>query len=295
MINALKTRIRESDRPVGTKRPSLIKLPPEDHVYGLEGRKDPEGVGTIIRSWKVHHPSRTAQPPQDFITINKLAIKMNATNFNTNKDFRRTIDIRQKVRHGKLERKIYLPPEEFAYGLPNRPPTPFKDVIYNAYGNRAEDIIRNEYGNYIRERSVKNSKPPAIITRYINPKAEEYKMRELEKKNGGLTTYSAFDKQQTQNEKPLYKLKMFQDVGSKVAEEVKLFKTYHPYRKKKKVDDGVDYLINKVQGEIEQNNKQKLDEPMNNIQPMEQNLNYNHNEVNENINQIQPEQEAVPQ
>ena len=46
MINALKTHIRESDRPVGTKRPSLIKLPGEEHVYGLEGRKDPEGVGT---------------------------------------------------------------------------------------------------------------------------------------------------------------------------------------------------------------------------------------------------------
>ena len=46
MINALKTRIRESDRPVGTKRPNLMKLPPEGHVYGLEGKKDPEGVGT---------------------------------------------------------------------------------------------------------------------------------------------------------------------------------------------------------------------------------------------------------
>ena len=46
MINALKTRIRESDRPVGTKRPNLMKLPPEGHVYGLEGIKDPEGVGT---------------------------------------------------------------------------------------------------------------------------------------------------------------------------------------------------------------------------------------------------------
>ena len=45
MINALKTRIRESDRPAGTKRPSLIKLPPEGHVYGLEGKKEPEGVG----------------------------------------------------------------------------------------------------------------------------------------------------------------------------------------------------------------------------------------------------------
>lgn len=44
MIEALKTRIRESDHPVGTKRPSHIKLPPEGHVYGLEGKKDKEGV-----------------------------------------------------------------------------------------------------------------------------------------------------------------------------------------------------------------------------------------------------------
>ena len=138
-------------------------------------------------------------------------------------------------------------------------------------------------------------RPPEVITRYINPKAEEYKLRDLEKKNGGLTTYNAFDQDQEKNEKPLYKLKMFQDVGSKVAEEVKLFKTYHPYRKKKKVDDGVDYLINKVQGEIEQNNKQKLDEPMNNLQPMEQNFNLNQNGVNNNSNEMQPMPEAVHQ
>ena len=164
---------------------------------------------------------------------------MNATNFGTNKDFRKTVDIRQKVRHGKIERKIYLPPEDFAYGLPNRPPTPFKDVIYNAYGNRAEDIIRNEYGNYIRERSVKNMRPPEVITRYINPKAEEYKKRDLEKKAGGLTSYNTgFDMEdpyQTKNEKPLYKLKMFQDVGSKVAEEVKLFKLIILIKRRKKL------------------------------------------------------------
>ena len=228
---------------------------------------------------------------------------MNATNFGTNKDFRRTVDIRQKVRHGKIERKIYLPPEEFAYGLPNRPPTPFKDVIYNAYGNRAEDIIRNEYGNYIRERSVKNMRPPEVITRYINPKAEEYKLRDLEKKNGGLT-YNGFGNADTayenKNEKPLYKLKMFQDVGSKVAEEVKLFKTYHPYRKKKKVDDGVDYLINKVQGEIEENNKQNLNKvqnqeqyiPQQNIQPMNQNYNIN-NQCEQPNNEINAQPEPI--
>ena len=201
---------------------------------------------------------------------------MNATNFNTNKDFRKNIDIRQKVRHGKIEKKIYLPPEDFAYGLPNRPPTPFKDVIYNAYGNRAEDIIRNEYDNYIRERSMKDSRPPEVITRYINPKAAEYKKRDLEKKAGGLTGYTGFEEENNpyspKNEKPLYKLKMFQDVGSKVAEEVKLFKTYHPYKKKKKVDDGVDYLINKVQGEIQQN----------------QNKNLNQNQPNNNLEQYHP-------
>jgi len=211
---------------------------------------------------------------------------MNATNFATNKDFRKTVDIRQKVRQGKIEKKIYLPPEDFAYGLPNRPPTPFKDVIYNAYGNRAEDIIRNEYDNYIRERSIKDNRPPEVITRYINPKAEEYKMRELEKK--GLTT--GF--QDKEKEKPLYKLRMFQDVGSKVAEEVKLFKTYHPYRKKQKVDDGVDYLINKVQGEIEQNDKEKM-KNLNNYQNPQQQVNNNIQPQNQYDVQAKPE--PIPQ
>ena len=219
---------------------------------------------------------------------------MNATNFGTNKDFRKTIDIRQKVRKGKIEKKIYLPPEDFAYGLPNRPPTPFKDVIYNAYGNRAEDIIRNEYDNYIKERSIKNIKPPEVITRYINPKAEEYKMRDLEKKNGGLSGFiTGYEKKDKENEKPLYKLKMFQDVGSKVAEEVKLFKTYQQKKKKKKVDDGVDYLINKVQGEIEQNDKQKMNGFNNfNDDHQAQNLTYKDNQFEPVINQneIQPVQ-----
>ena len=62
------------------------------------------------------------------------------------------------------------------------------------------------------------------------------------------------------DEKPLYKLKMFENVGSKVAEQIKQFKTYHPYKKKsfKCQDDGLDHLINKVQGEIQQQEKQNL-------------------------------------
>ena len=104
----------------------------------------------VIRSWKVHKSSKIAKPAQDFIRINKLAIKMNATNFTTNKDFRKTVDIRQKIRIGKKGKKIYLPAEGFAYGLPNRPSTPIKDVLNNAYGTRGENIIRKEYGRFMR-------------------------------------------------------------------------------------------------------------------------------------------------
>ena len=172
------------------------------------------------------------------------------------------------------KKKIYLPPEDFAYGLPNRPPTPFKDVIYNAYGNRAEDVIRNEYDCYIRERSVRNSRPPKVVPRYINPKVEELRKKEMDRRAGSLDyepMVSPYDEvyQTKKDDKPLYKLKMFQDVGSKVAEEIKLFKTYHPYKKKKKNEDGVDYLINKVQGEIQQN--QNLNQyPPNNYAPQNQ-------------------------
>lgn len=45
MLETLKIRLKESERPVGTKRPTKIKLPPEDHVYGLEVKKEPEGLG----------------------------------------------------------------------------------------------------------------------------------------------------------------------------------------------------------------------------------------------------------
>ena len=56
------------------------------------------------------------------------------------------------------------------------------------------------------------------------------------------------------NNKLFIKLKMFQSVGSKIAESIKQFKTYHPYKKKEKKlsNDGIDNLINKVQEEIKQ-------------------------------------------
>ncbi len=179
---------------------------------------------------------------------------MNAANYKAIKDFRKSIDIKQKIKKGSKDRKIVLPPDNFVYGMPNRPPTPIKEVINNDYGNRAEAIIRKEYKKFIRHRSQANFKPAKVVPRFINPLVEKIKKREEERKKGTLD--SPLDEEDyygIKDNKPLYKLKMFQSVGSKVAESIKQFKTYHPYKKKQMSNnDGLDNLINKVQEEIKQ-------------------------------------------
>ena len=225
-------------------------------------------IKLVTRNWNIHRSSSMVVPPQDFIKINKLAIKMNAANYKAIKDFRKSIDIKQKVKNGSITKKIILPPDDFVYGKPNRPPTPIKEVINNDYGNRAEATIRNEYKRFIKHQSHANFRPPKVIPRYINPLVEEFKRREEERKKNSLdaplSDEELFGKK---DEKPLYKLKMFQSVGSKIAETIKQFKTYHPYKKKEKEkinDDGIDNLINKVQEEIKQkeNDNKEKDNPV---------------------------------
>ena len=192
---------------------------------------------------------------------------MNAANYKAIKDFRKGIDIKQKIKVGSKDRKIILPPDDFTYGMPNRPPTPIKEVINNEYGNRAEAIIRNEYKKFIKNKSHANLRPPKVVPRYINPLVEELKKKEEERKKNSLD--APLDDEELfgkKDDKPLYKMKMFQSVGSKIAESIKQFKTYHPYKKKEKKeiikDEGIDNLINNVQEEIKQKenaNNEKVD------------------------------------
>ena len=187
---------------------------------------------------------------------------MNATNFNTNKDFRRNIDIRQKVRVGQKFKKYELPEEDFTYGLPNRPSTPIKDVINNAYGNRAEDLIRREYDAFIQEKTKIYRRPPKVVPRYISKKVEEMRKRDEERKANDLDAPIEEIQEEVKDQKPLYKMKMFQNVGSKVAEGIKQFKTYQPYKKEPKEGADVDHLINKLEGEIKEKEQVENPEPV---------------------------------
>ena len=217
-----------------------------------------------MRSWKTHESSVTAQPPQDFIKINKLSVKIGATGHTTNKEFRKTVDIRKKMKQGAIQKNIVLPDHDFAYGLPYPPRENIADLIYNTFGNRAEDQIKKEYEEFIAEKS-KVYRRPKVVPRFISPKVEEMKKKEEERKANSLDAPIEEENLEEENkepEKPLYKLKMFQNVGSKVAEGIKKFKTYKPYRLKTDVEEEnnrMNQIINDVQEDVKQ--KEAIEQP----------------------------------
>lgn len=196
---------------------------------------------------------------------------MNAANYQAFRDFRKNVDIKQKIKHGCIDRRIHLPKEDFTYGKPNRPPTPIKDIINNNYGNMAEISIRNEYKNFLKKiRSQSNisiNRKLAQMRKMLEEKRKKMQEDRNERKGLGMGDKPEFNT--IKLEKPLYKLKMFQDVGSKVAEGLKLFKSYRPPKKKIKIDKrnnksavynessniNIDKIINK-----EEEMKQKIEE-----------------------------------
>ena len=205
--------------------------------------------------------SSKAKSSQDLIKKNKQPKRMETTKHTSSQVFRKNADNRKKSKKGTKQKQIILPDDKFAYGLPNRPHEDIADLIYNTYGNKAEEETRKYYEAFIAEKS-KVYKIPKVVPRYINPKVEEMRKKEEERKanllDGPIEEENLEEEEQKEPEKPLYKLKMFQNVGSKVAEGIKKFKTYKPYKIKKPVEvenNGINKIINDVQEEIKQKEK----------------------------------------
>jgi hypothetical protein len=107
---------------------------------------------------------------------------MGATGHTSNKDFRKNVDIRKKMKQGGKQKNLVLPEEDFAYGLANPPHEDIADLIYNTYGNRAEEMIKKDYEDFIAEKS-KIFRRPKVVPRFISPKVEEMKKKRRGKKS----------------------------------------------------------------------------------------------------------------
>lgn len=72
----------------------------------------------------------------------------------SNKDFRKTANIKKKIYQGNNERKVYLPGEDFTYGKKIPSTATIESLIQYDFSNKAEDVIKKEYHTYLREVEV---------------------------------------------------------------------------------------------------------------------------------------------
>ena len=214
-----------------------------------------------------------ALQPKDFTQINKSLIKQSTNGEHIqDKEIRKKLDIRKKVKQGHKHTKIDTQPnKDIIYGLASPKHEDIADLIYNTYGNKAEEDLKKNYEAFIAKKS-KVYHRPKVVPRFINPKVEELKKKEEEKKANNLD--DLFEEEKKEPEKPLYKLKMFQNVGSKVAEGLKKFKTYKPHnsinctkekkeQKIEKEEEGINKVIEDVKKYVEK--KEQIEQISNEI------------------------------
>ena len=171
-------------------------------------------------------------------------------------------NMRKKVKLGQKYSKINLYNSSYVYGLPTPKQDNIANLIYNTYGNKADKVRKKKYETFIAEK-IKLHKRPKIVIRYINPKVEEMKKKEEERKANILDIpFNNFLKEK--KGKPLYKLKMFRNVGSKVAEDIRRFRTFKPLMNKitsksqEMHENSINKIINEITNDVHQKDNSEL-------------------------------------
>jgi len=208
--------------------------------------------------------------PKDFTKINKSLLQKSIHGEKENeKELRKKLgNIRKKVKQGHKPQKLNADTDR-VYGLPSPKHEDIADIIYNTYGNKAEEDLKKSYDAFISQKS-KVFHRPKVVPRFISPMVELMKKKEEERKANNLD-FELIEEENKEPEKPLYKLKMFQNVGSKVAEDIKKFKTYKPFiakHEKKELKEeiektGIDKVIEDVKKDVEK--KEEIEQIGNDI------------------------------
>ena len=133
---------------VGKAKPTTRDLPDSAFAYGKPEKTKQEGVGVITTSLLSHKTrmSDDKHNPRDFKKLNKFAVVGGMVTSKDNYAWRKTHDARIPFGMNALKaRGISLPNETFCYGRANRPQTPVKGIILNAYGETAREDLQDRY------------------------------------------------------------------------------------------------------------------------------------------------------
>jgi hypothetical protein len=133
---------------VGKSKPTTRDLPDNTFAYGKPDSYKQEGVGVITSSWLYHQGQSgdESHNPRDFKKLNKFAVVGGMVTSKDNYAWRKTHDARIPFGLNALkQRGVSLPNETFCYGRANRPQTPVKGILLNAYGETAREDLQSKY------------------------------------------------------------------------------------------------------------------------------------------------------
>jgi len=186
---------------VGQVRTPKYQLPSSEFRYGKKMAKDAEDAGDVIRTWTFHSPSRAPAKSRDFKALNKIGLQNGFYDSKGLHNFRKSHSVFENVKQGQKTIKITLPEEEFSYGNPNKPSTPFTSVLSNEYGTRSGLITQELYKSRLEESQLKSVYLPKLTnTTRVSQEKVHKKLDELN----------------NVEQKPLFKLKKFQASSPKV-------------------------------------------------------------------------------
>lgn len=80
-------------------------------------------------SWQYHQETEEKLPNRDFRQLNKLSVSQKCIRPKEVSNFRKEVDVREKVPHGRAGIELLLPDENFRYGKANKPSTPFDQIL----------------------------------------------------------------------------------------------------------------------------------------------------------------------
>ncbi|EGR29037.1 hypothetical protein IMG5_164490 [Ichthyophthirius multifiliis] len=141
---------------VGKGKQSTYNLPPITHTYGKPPRRDSENAKDVTMSWQYHQQTKDQEPPRDFIRLNKNCVKESFISPKDIKEYRQQHqEIKKIINKGKKGVELFLPSDDFRYGIKNKPSTPMNQIIELHYASQQEQQIHEFYKKQYDEKVQK--------------------------------------------------------------------------------------------------------------------------------------------
>lgn len=181
------------NKKLGQVKKSVYRLPNSDHVYGYTDASDHEGAHDLLSNWSQHIPNDAPVPERDFVQLNKYATMNGCITAKNVAVYRRTNDIRRGDNSNQPYYGMYFPNQTSVYGKPSAPSAQINKLLTNEYQ-------RN----------------------YIHAKRAQDARRSMQRRPRSTIAHTkaslGHTKVPAQPAKPMYKMKRFANVESRVRQ-----------------------------------------------------------------------------